>query len=76
MSYKSCPSCYSHSYLVCLSIIRYINGLKLLRSFFSEHLNPYEWKHHEMVKLGLAIAPGVGMTPISSILVIAFRPQF
>jgi CRP-like cAMP-binding protein len=48
--------------------IVYINGFKGLRAFFDTKVHSQEWDNPQMVRLGAAVAPGLCMTPMSSIL--------
>jgi len=48
--------------------IVYINGFKGLRQFFDSKVKSQEWENPQLVRLAAAIAPGLCMTPMSSIL--------
>jgi len=48
--------------------ILYINGFKIMRSAIEKNVNPEEYAHPGLVQLASAIAPGILMTPISSVL--------
>mmetsp|Transcript_9060 Transcript_9060/g.12052 ORF Transcript_9060/g.12052 Transcript_9060/m.12052 type:complete len:443 (-) Transcript_9060:155-1483(-) len=48
--------------------ISYITGFKGLRAAFEENVNPEEFSSPTAVSLGMAIAPGIIMTPISGVL--------
>ncbi|GAX26177.1 hypothetical protein FisN_18Hh295 [Fistulifera solaris] len=49
--------------------ITYICGFKLLRSYFDQNVQPEAYNNNETaVRLGTAVAPGIIMTPVSSIL--------
>lgn len=48
--------------------ISYITGFKGLRALFEEEVNPESFAYPSMVGLGMAVAPGILMTPISSLL--------
>ena len=48
--------------------IAYICGFKGLRGFFDEHVKPEEYNYPGTVNLAAALAPGILMTPISSVL--------
>jgi len=46
----------------------YINGIKNLRHYLNNAIKPDDYSNPTAVRLGLAVAPGVLMTPMSSIL--------
>eukprot|EP00736_Rhodelphis_marinus_P002167 Rmarinus@m.1342 len=46
----------------------YINGFKLLRQWFDNNVDASNYSHPGAVRLGLAVLPGLCMTPVSSIL--------
>jgi|EP00670_Eutreptiella_braarudii_P000270 hypothetical protein len=46
----------------------YINGFKLLRMSFDERIDPAKTSNPALTRLGLAFAPGILMTPVSSLL--------
>lgn len=48
--------------------ISYIVGFKGLRSFFDKHVDADKYDNATAVRLTMAVAPGIAMTPISSIL--------
>eukprot|EP00638_Chattonella_subsalsa_P006731 CAMPEP_0117745214 /NCGR_PEP_ID=MMETSP0947-20121206/7220_1 /TAXON_ID=44440 /ORGANISM="Chattonella subsalsa, Strain CCMP2191" /LENGTH=374 /DNA_ID=CAMNT_0005562309 /DNA_START=235 /DNA_END=1359 /DNA_ORIENTATION=+ len=48
--------------------IMYINGFKILRSKLSKEVDPQEFSNPSAVRMGLALVPGICMTPVSSIL--------
>eukprot|EP00123_Amoebidium_parasiticum_P017262 comp23775_c0_seq1/m.41217 comp23775_c0_seq1/g.41217 ORF comp23775_c0_seq1/g.41217 comp23775_c0_seq1/m.41217 type:complete len:446 (-) comp23775_c0_seq1:275-1612(-) len=48
--------------------VMYICGIKGIRHYTEHHVDPSTYEDPEMVRLGLAFAPGVLMTPMSSIL--------
>jgi len=48
--------------------IIYINGIKGLRTFLDTNVNPENYDYPKAIRLGVALAPGITMTPISSIL--------
>jgi hypothetical protein len=48
--------------------IVYINGFKGLRSYFDTNVHPEDYAYPNFVRLGATIAPGIIMTPISSVL--------
>mmetsp|Transcript_6491 Transcript_6491/g.19703 ORF Transcript_6491/g.19703 Transcript_6491/m.19703 type:complete len:430 (+) Transcript_6491:135-1424(+) len=48
--------------------VMYINGFKGLRAFLDKNVRPEEYENPKLVRYGVAIAPGILMNPISSIL--------
>jgi len=48
--------------------IIYINGIKGLRTYLDANVKPEDYQYPKLVRLGVASAPGIAMTPISSIL--------
>lgn len=48
--------------------VMYINGFKALRKFLNDNVEPNAYSNPSAVRMGLAIIPGICMTPISSIL--------
>jgi len=48
--------------------IIYINGIKGLRTYLDANVKPEDYQYPKLVRLGVALAPGIAMTPISSIL--------
>jgi len=46
----------------------YINGFKILRSQLNEAVDPHEYARPDAVRMGLALVPGICMTPVSSLL--------
>lgn len=50
------------------SRVLYINGFKGLRYFIENQVNPNDFKQPQLAGLGLALVPGIIMTPVSSIL--------
>eukprot|EP00041_Stephanoeca_diplocostata_P024191 m.606685 g.606685 ORF g.606685 m.606685 type:complete len:419 (+) comp22473_c1_seq8:154-1410(+) len=46
----------------------YINGTKGIRSYLDRHIDPYDYSAPHAVGFAMTLAPGVGMTPISSVL--------
>ncbi|KAA8490835.1 hypothetical protein FVE85_1282 [Porphyridium purpureum] len=48
--------------------VMYINGFKGLRTLFDRHVDANAYEYPTMVRLATAVAPGIIMTPISSIL--------
>ncbi len=48
--------------------IAYISGFKVLRARLDEHVDADQWSMPQLVRLGTALAPGILMTPISSVL--------
>lgn len=55
-------------YLVVVRSILYINGFKVVRGTLNEHIHPAEFAYPDTVRLGMAMVPGIVMTPISSVL--------
>eukprot|EP00934_Nitzschia_sp_Nitz4_P006328 Nitzschia sp. Nitz4//scaffold230_size58257//19702//21160//NITZ4_006478-RA/size58257-augustus-gene-0.10-mRNA-1//-1//CDS//3329543241//6318//frame0 len=48
--------------------ISYICGFKILRAQFDERVDAEGWTYPQLVRLGTTLAPGIIMTPISSVL--------
>jgi len=48
--------------------VLYINGFKALRVFFTDSIDPHNYKYPDAVRLAQAMAPGICLTPISSVL--------
>lgn len=48
--------------------IAYISGFKIMRARLDEHVDAEQWSMPQLVQLGTALAPGIFMTPISSLL--------
>jgi len=48
--------------------VLYINGFKGLRSLIERTVNPDEYANPTAVRLTAAVAPGIAMTPVSSVL--------
>jgi len=48
--------------------IAYITGFKGLRALLDRRVEPDQWEYPQIVRLAMAVSPGIVMTPISSIL--------
>mmetsp|Transcript_24960 Transcript_24960/g.65043 ORF Transcript_24960/g.65043 Transcript_24960/m.65043 type:complete len:421 (-) Transcript_24960:93-1355(-) len=48
--------------------IMYINGTKGIRAYLDDKIDPYDYPNPALVGFAMMCAPGVGMTPISSVL--------
>lgn len=46
----------------------YINGTKGIRSYLDETIDPFDYPNPGMVGFAMMCAPGLGMTPLSSVL--------
>jgi CRP-like cAMP-binding protein len=48
--------------------VLYINGTKGVRTLLNKYVNPDDYKYPNAVGLGILLAPGLTMTPVSSVL--------
>lgn len=48
--------------------IMYINGFKGIRAFLDAYVDPEKYRFPDLTRFGIAFAPGLCMTPISSLL--------
>jgi hypothetical protein len=48
--------------------IIYINGLKGIRKWLGEQIKPNDYQYPNLIRVGTVLAPGLMMTPMSSIL--------
>uniref|UniRef100_A0A7S0E1Q6 Cyclic nucleotide-binding domain-containing protein n=1 Tax=Hanusia phi TaxID=3032 RepID=A0A7S0E1Q6_9CRYP len=59
---------FPNMHIQCPARILYINGFKGLRQYMDYKVKPEDFSNPTMVRLGMSFAPGIVMTPLSSIL--------